>query len=78
MKLRVEFFWNDDVKHWSFSVPSLHIVGGGQATREEAEQEVLEVIEFALEPLDEEIEHDAEVVYFDVQVTPAKVETPAG
>jgi hypothetical protein len=79
MKLRVEFFWNEDVKHWSFRVPSLRIIGGGQTTREEAEHEVREAIEFALEPLDDEIDDEVdEVAYFDVQVTPARVEAPAG
>ncbi len=77
MKLHVEFFWDDEAHNWGFRVPSLHIIGGGQKMREEAEQAAIEAIEYALEPLDEDIDPENEIVYFDVQVTAAKVKAPA-
>jgi hypothetical protein len=77
LKLRVEFFYDDESHNWGFRVPSLHIIGGDE-TRGKAETMALEAIDFALEPSDDEIDNDVtEIVYFDVQVTPAKVETPA-
>jgi hypothetical protein len=77
MNLRVEFYFDPESRNWGFRVPSLRI-NGSSRTRQEAEKEVLEAINFALEPLDDEIDNDVdEVAYFDVQVTPAKVEAPA-
>jgi hypothetical protein len=38
MGLRVEYFYDDESRHWGFVVPSLNIVGGGAETREEAEE----------------------------------------
>jgi len=52
MSLQVRLHWAQDAQHWSFTVPALHIVGGGCATREEAERHALEAVEFALESQD--------------------------
>ncbi|HLQ33451.1 MAG TPA: hypothetical protein VK457_12255 [Chloroflexota bacterium] len=77
MKLRVEFFYDDESKNWGFSVPALNIVGG-EETREKAEKMALEAIDFALEGVPQDFDNDVdEVAYFDVQVTRAKVEAPA-
>jgi hypothetical protein len=47
-RMRVEYFYDPQSKNWGFVVPSLHIVGGSD-TREEAEQEALDAVVFALE-----------------------------
>lgn len=49
MDLRVEYYYDDEARHWSFRVPGLRIVGGGQDTRKEAEQAAVEAILFTLE-----------------------------
>ena len=78
MKLRVELSYDKQSQSWAYRVPSLRILGGGVDTRDQAESEALQAIEFALEPVNDESDDDVdEVAYFDVQVTPAKVTTPA-
>jgi len=78
MKLRVEFYYDDESHNWGFRVPALHIIGGDD-TREKAEKMALEAIDFALEGVPQDFRHETdEVAYFDVQVRPAKVEAPAG
>jgi len=47
--LRVELFHDDEARNWHYRVPALHINGGGTATREEAEQDCLAAINFALQ-----------------------------
>ena len=47
--LRAEFFVDDEANTWHYRVPALHINGGGTATREDAERDCLDAIEFALE-----------------------------
>jgi hypothetical protein len=49
MKLRVEFFRDEEVGQWGYSVPALSIVGTGCRNREEAEEFVIEAIKFVLE-----------------------------
>jgi hypothetical protein len=56
-------------------VPALHIIGG-EDTRELAEKMALEAIDFTLEGIEQDFDTSHEVAYFDVQVTPSKVETP--
>jgi predicted RNase H-like HicB family nuclease len=69
MKLRVEYYWDEEAKSWGFTVPALHIVGSAK-TRVEAEQEAMEVVKFALEGVEEDFDNDddVEVGYLDVEV----------
>ena len=77
MKLRVEFFYDDEAHNWGFVVPALNIIGGDE-TREKAERHAIEAIEFALEGEPEDFDNDVtEVAYFDVQVTRSKVQAAA-
>jgi len=69
--LRAEFFFDDEARNWHFSVPALHIIGGGTDTRAEAERECLAAIEFALEGDPGEFDPAAEAVELDVVVVPA-------
>jgi hypothetical protein len=52
-------------------MPALHINGGGTATREEAEEESLSAISFALEGDPQDYDPSAEAVTLDVTVAPA-------
>jgi hypothetical protein len=67
--LRAELFYDDEAGNWHYRVPALHINGGGTATREQAEQDCLAAISFALQgdPRDT----DAETITLDVTVAPA-------
>jgi hypothetical protein len=49
----------------------LHINGGGTSSREDAEQECLSAIAFALEGDPRDYDTHAETVIFDVNVAPA-------
>jgi hypothetical protein len=69
--LRVELFWDDEVASWHYRVPALHINGGGTATREQAEQESLSAIAFALEGDPRDYDPSADAVTLDVSVAPA-------
>ena len=69
MKRRVEYVYDDEAKQWAFRVPGLHVVGGGDANRADAERHCLDAIGFALEPLGSEtVGPDSEVVEYDVRV----------
>jgi hypothetical protein len=52
-------------------VPTLHINGGGTPTRQDAEQECLSAIAFALEGDPRDYDTDAETLTLDVNVAPA-------
>jgi hypothetical protein len=69
--LRVELFFDEEAGNWHYRVPALHINGGGTPTREDAEEDCLSTIAFALEgnPLD--YDTGAEALTFDVTVAPA-------
>jgi hypothetical protein len=69
--LRVELFWDQEASNWHYRVPALHINGGGTATREEAEQQSLSAIAFALEGDPRDYDPLAEAVTLDVIVAPA-------
>jgi hypothetical protein len=69
--LRVELFWDEEAGNWHYRVPALHINGGGTATREDAEQESLSAIAFALEGDPSDFDPSAEAVTLDVSVAPA-------
>ena len=49
----VEYEYDPEVKNWVFTVPELHIVGGG-ATREDAERRAIGAIAFTLEYMREQ------------------------
>ena len=38
VKLRAEFFLDNEASNWHYRVPALHINGGGARTRENAER----------------------------------------
>jgi hypothetical protein len=69
--LRVELFWDQEASNWHYRVPALHINGGGTATREEAEQQSLSAVAFALEGDPRDYDPLAEAVTLDVIVAPA-------
>jgi hypothetical protein len=71
MKLRAEFFIDDEAKNWHYRVPALHITGGGTKTREDAERQCLEAIAFALEGDPSEFDGDADAVALEVSVASA-------
>ena len=52
-------------------MPALHINGGGAATRDEAEQNSLSAIAFALEGDPRDYDASAEAVTLDINVEPA-------
>ena len=60
MSLRVKLYWASDAHNWNFAVPALRIVGGGCATREEAERHALDAVEFALQSQDVALEPEAD------------------
>ena len=69
--LRAEFYFDDEAGNWHFRVPALHIVGGGTATREDAQRECLDAIAFALEGDPTDYDDDAQAVALEVSVAPA-------
>jgi hypothetical protein len=69
--LRVELFHDDEAGNWHYRVPALHINGGGTATREEAEQDCLAAISFALQGDPRDYDAAAETITLDVSVTSA-------
>ena len=73
MKLRVELYYDDESRNWGFRVPALHILGA-ENTRDEAIGGALEAIDFTLEGVQQDFEDSHEVAYFDVTVTPSRVE----
>jgi hypothetical protein len=56
---------------WHYRVPALHINGGGTATREAAERECMDAIEFALEGDPSDYDSDTQVIALQVSVAPA-------
>ena len=69
--LRVELIHDDEAGNWHFRVPALHINGGGEATRDDAERDCLAAIAFALQGDPRDYDSDAETVTYDVSVAPA-------
>ena len=69
--LRVEFFFDDEANTWHYRVPALHINGGGTATREDAQRECMDAIEFALEGDPSEYDSDTQAIALEVSVAPA-------
>ena len=71
MQLKVELFYDNEVKQWGYTVPALSILGTGCNSREEAERFAVEAIQDVIESGDDEIEADAEVMTLDVQIARA-------
>ena len=69
--LRVELFHDGEAGNWHYRAPALHINGGGTATREEAEQDCLAAINFALQGDPRDYDTEAETITLDVSVAPA-------
>ncbi len=66
-RISVRIFFDDEAQNWHFHVPELHIVGGGQRTRDAARQAAAAAIAFALESPPEGHEGD-QFEYLDVAV----------
>lgn len=66
-KIPVRIYFDDEARSWHFHVPELHIVGGGQRTRDEAREAAAEAIAFALEA-EPEPGHAGQVEYLNVTV----------
>lgn len=69
--LRIELFFDDEVGNWHYRVPALHINGGGLPSRQEAEQDCLSAVAFALEGNPADYDTSAEALTLDVRVAPA-------
>ena len=68
MQLRVEYVYGPESRNWSFVVPALNIIGGAE-TREDAERQVIEAIDFALwSDAQEPVPEGAEVAYLTVTI----------
>mgnify|MGYP001159366543 CR=1 FL=1 len=50
----LEIKYDDEARNWYFVIPSLHIVGGGDRTREDAERHAADAIAFTRQHLAEE------------------------
>jgi hypothetical protein len=70
-ELRRELFFDEEAGNWHYRVPALHINGGGTLTREDAENDRLSAIAFALEGDPRDYDTDAETLTLDVNVAPA-------
>ncbi len=66
-RIPVEFYFDEQLETWHFHVDEPRIVGGGQATVEEARLAAADAIAFALEG-EEHTEHGGQVEYLDVAV----------
>jgi hypothetical protein len=69
--LRIELFFDDEAGTWHYRVPALHINGGGLPSRQDAEQDCLSVVAFALEGNPADYDPTAEAVTLDVTVASA-------
>jgi hypothetical protein len=69
--LRVELFHDDEAGNWHYRVPALHINGGGGPTRDQAEDECLAAIDFALRGDPRDYDPSAEAITLDVSIAPA-------
>ncbi|TMF13772.1 MAG: hypothetical protein E6I33_10870 [Chloroflexi bacterium] len=71
MRLRIEYVWDDEGGGWGFRVPALHIVGGVNGTRLEAERAAIDAINFTLEGVERDFDDDGtEVEFLEVDVQP--------
>jgi hypothetical protein len=47
--IRAELIWDEEAQNWHFRVPALHISGGGNPTREEAQRFLITCADTAAE-----------------------------
>jgi hypothetical protein len=66
-RIPVEFYLDEKLGTWHFHVDEPRIVGGGQATVEDARNAAATAIAFALEG-EEHLQHGGRVEYLDVAV----------
>jgi predicted RNase H-like HicB family nuclease len=66
MKLEVELYKDAEMGQWGYSVPALSIVGTGCETRDEAEDEAMGAIRFALETSEDDRLPGSVVVEYEV------------
>jgi RecJ-like exonuclease len=73
MKMRVEYYYDDEARRWGFTIPALHIVGSG-SSREDAEAGATEAVAYALEGIeaDHDRGNDVQVGYLDVDIKPSR------
>jgi hypothetical protein len=69
--LRIELFFDDEAGNWHYRVPAPHINGGDLPSRQDAEQDCLSAIAFALEGNPADFDPGAEALTLDVTVAPA-------
>ncbi len=69
--LRVEFYFDDEARNWHYRVPALHILGGGTASRKDAERDCMDAISFVLQGDPNDYDSDSDAVTLDVSVAPA-------
>ena len=73
--LRAELIWDEEAENWHFRVPALHLNGGGNPSREEAQRACLDAIAFALEGDPADYDPQAMALSLDVSVVPASRDT---
>jgi hypothetical protein len=69
-RIPVEFYYDDEARNWHFEAMAgeVGIVGGGQATLEEARQAAAEAVAFALDSHEPVTEKPDQIEYLDVAV----------
>ena len=70
MKLAMEVFPDGSTGQWGYEVPALSIIGTGCRDKDEARRLGYEAIETALQVNGDQHSPDAEVVLFDVELSP--------
>jgi hypothetical protein len=71
MKLAMEIFFDEEARQWGYAVPALSIIGTGCRSKQEAGDLGYQAIRAVLEGGPPQASPGAEVVLFDVEVTPA-------
>jgi hypothetical protein len=71
--LRIELFFDDEAGTWHYRVPALRINSGGPPSRQDAEQDWLSAIAFALEGSPADDDPAAEALTLDVTVAPSRL-----
>lgn len=71
MNLEMELFPDSETGQWGYAVPALSIVGTGCETKDEARRLGFEAIQTVLATGSQRRSPNAEIVVFNVEVTPA-------
>jgi hypothetical protein len=71
MRLAMEVFLDEETRQWGYAVPALSIVGTGCRSKDEARRLGYEAIGEVLEAEPQPASPGAEIIMFDVEVTPA-------